>query len=255
MGRGDAPNPAREMTPRWRRLLSAYLAAAMALTLGHFLWAWSTAFRLLASDTPVRTRWLLFGFEPTDQFGVMLVVALAAVMGSLSVSAVVFSNRAGHRTLEDRWQHWYLHRPLIAAGIGVLLYVTVIAGLIGPIDGSANELALAAAIGGLAGLFTERVLAAMRKALGATPFDRSTSDPQVTSEDPGTAPGGAVGAASAVTAPVPAGAVPSVNGSAPVSEASAVEAPASGAPVSKGHAVGTVSGEALAGVTQRPPSP
>ncbi|MGY1702767.1 hypothetical protein [Geodermatophilus sp. SYSU D00766] len=165
------------MSDRSRRAVGVWLFALTVVVLGHFLWAWSTAYRLVGPRPHrVRVNWFWWGFHPTAQFSLLLIVMLAAMLGSMVTVTMIFANRSGHRTLEERWEYWYLYRPLSAAGVGVLLYVVVVAGLLGTAVGGEGSLAFAAAIGGLAGLFTDRVIAAMRQALGASPFNVSASD-------------------------------------------------------------------------------
>lgn len=168
-----------EMSGRARRAIGCWLLVFGSVVLANFLWAWSTADRLNrdGASPAIRVHWLWWSFGPTAQFTLLLVVALAAMMGSVATMALVFSNRAGHRQLEERWEYWYVHRPLSAACIGLLFYVVVTAGFLGNGDTGGSRLTTAAATGALAGLFTDRVLAAMRSALGASAFNKSASDP------------------------------------------------------------------------------
>lgn len=71
---------------------------------------------------------------------------------------------------------WYLTRPFTAAGIGVLAYALLQVGFFGSNNNTNSELLAAAAIGGLAGLFTDQLLQKMRTALGLTAFLKSASD-------------------------------------------------------------------------------
>jgi hypothetical protein len=78
-------------------------------------------------------------------------------------------------------------RPGAAAAIGLLFYSTVFAGLLGTGVPQHQDLTVAAAIGGLAGLFTDRVLALLRSALGASAFNVSASRPEEAARTGGTA--------------------------------------------------------------------
>lgn len=160
-----------------RVALGLWLVAFGAVALGHVLWSWSLASRLLVAPAhAVRTQWLWWSFRPTTVSALLLVVVSTACAGSLATVGLVFANRAGHRTLEQHWQWWYVLRPLAASSIGVLFYAVVVSGLLGGTKVTPGELSVAAAVGGLARLFTDRVLALMRGALGASAFNVSASD-------------------------------------------------------------------------------
>jgi hypothetical protein len=96
-----------------------------------------------------------------------------SVLGSLAIMIITFSNRAGQNTLEHGFLWWYLTRPFAAAAVGVLFYMAIIAGFFDQTSATGRSaLVLAAAIGGLAGLFTDKVLQKMRAALlGLSTFD------------------------------------------------------------------------------------
>jgi hypothetical protein len=126
----------------------------------------------------VRAHWLGIGFSPTADFAMLAIVALTAMAGSAVHMALIFANRAGHGKLERTWAFWYLLRPGAAALLGVLTYVVIKAGFLGSVsDSQGKGLAFAAAVGALAGLFTDKVIAKLRDAIGASPFDRSASHP------------------------------------------------------------------------------
>lgn len=172
-----------------KRAVGLWLLCLGVGALGHLLWAWALATRLDAAAgtaSRIRAHWLWLAFTPTPQFGRLLVVVLTALCGSVATMALIFGNRAGHRKLEEDWEWWYLLRPMSAAAIGVLAYVVVIAGFLGTTDSGDGKLAVAAAIGALAGLFTDRVLAAMRSALGASAFNVSASTPAEAKKTGGT---------------------------------------------------------------------
>ena len=168
------------MSPTTQRWLGSGLAVLGPVAAAHLTWAWSTTARLLSSGTRggTPTHWLWLRFELSPAAGLLLVVLFAAVAGSVVVTGMVFANRAGHGTLEQHWAWWYVLRPGCAPCIGLLLYATVFAGLFGGGAPEHQDLALAGAIGGLAGLFHDRVLALLRGALGASAFNVSASLPE-----------------------------------------------------------------------------
>ncbi|MFL6136913.1 MAG: hypothetical protein ACJ74O_03845 [Frankiaceae bacterium] len=166
-----------------RRLLGSWLLLFSALVLGHLLWAWSFAARLTGLESTatahVRVHWFWIGFSPTVDFALLAVVALTAMAGSAAHMSLIFASRTGHGKLEQTWAFWYLLRPGASALLGVLAYIIVKAGFLGSAsDSQGKGLAFAAAVGALSGLFTDTVMAKMRAALGASPFNRSASDPR-----------------------------------------------------------------------------
>lgn len=158
---------------KWRRRgLGAYLVVLGLALLAVIPWAWSFASRVVdaKAGTTVRAHFLGAAFTPTGEFSLVLIVMLTALMGSVAVLAMTFSSRAGHETLERGYVWWYLTRPISAAGLGLLFYMTVTAGFFTATTSTDRPaLVLAAAIGGLAGLFTDQVLKKMRTVLGLLP--------------------------------------------------------------------------------------
>jgi hypothetical protein len=61
--------------------------------------------------------------------------------------------------------------------VAVLFYMVIAAGYLDqPTDRGRAALVIAAAVGGLAGLFTDKVLQAMSKLLGQTPFTTTATE-------------------------------------------------------------------------------
>lgn len=182
-GRAELRRSARELLAsrpmaRSRRIgVGLYLMTLSALTIAVTPWAWSVAMGLHAEPpVTVTVRLLRWSFVPSADFAIVVIVALMAVIGSLVVSSLVFSTRAGKETLERGYLWWYLIRPLSAAGLGVLFYLSVVAGFFQqPAQQGRGALVVAAAIGGLAGLFTDQVMAKMRGILGLKPFSVAAS--------------------------------------------------------------------------------
>lgn len=176
--------PRHPMDHRKRIALGVYMAVLGAIALAIVPWAWSLATRMVAgaaagksAGTSKAAHFLWFTFTPSADFTLLIVVMVMALVGSVAVSLLTFGNRAGHKTLEDGFTWWYMTRPITAVGIGVLFYMTVVAGFFNQsaADGR-TALAVAAAVGGLAGLFTDQVLQKMRGVLGQTRFDEASSD-------------------------------------------------------------------------------
>lgn len=71
------------------------------------------------------------GVHPAKGSVLLLVVILAAVIGSCATLALTLAHRAGYSSLEKGWGWWYVPRPFTASGIGVLAHALFRAGLFG----------------------------------------------------------------------------------------------------------------------------
>lgn len=162
-----------------RRVIGTYLMVLGLLMIVFVPWAWSVAWRANDADS---------GDAPASFFGLdftasapatlLIMVVLMAVIGSVTVMTLVFAARAGHGTLEQTYLWWYITRPVSAAGLGVLVYIFIIAGVFDFAtieDGSTPALVVAAAVGALSGLFTDQVLDRVRRVLGLSAFDTGTA--------------------------------------------------------------------------------
>lgn len=167
--------------------VGCYLALLAAVALAITPWAWSLATSGISSRAAGRARFLGLSFKPTAEFNLIIIVMLMSVLGSLAVMIITFANRAGHETLEHGFLWWYLIRPFAAAAIGVLFYMAIIAGFFNQRSATGRSaLVLAAAIGGLAGLFTDIVLQKMRAALlGLSAFDAPAPTAKQNASTPG----------------------------------------------------------------------
>lgn len=175
-GPGHEPSAPDSMSPLARTMIGIWIVALAAVSLGHLPWAWAIAVRLTGAKSSVHVHWLGVRFTPQKASILLIIVMLTAVIGSVATLALTFAHRAGYNKLEKGWGWWYLTRPFTAAGIGVLAYALLQVGFFGSNNATSQELFAAAAIGGLAGLFTDQLLQKMRGALGLTAFLKSASD-------------------------------------------------------------------------------
>src|SRR4051812_42530447 len=175
------PVAAPQMKAGPRIAIGVYLGLMSAIVLAHLLWVWSFTARLVpgtagASHRHVRVHWLGLAFTPTVEWALVLLVVFAAAAASLAHLSLVFSNRYGLGTLQPAWTWWYLLRPGAAAIVGVVAYVVLKAGFLGTVtDQDQHSLAFAAAVGALAGMFTDALIAKLRAAMGASPFEQATA--------------------------------------------------------------------------------
>jgi hypothetical protein len=172
----------RTMRTSRRRLVGVYLAVSGIASLAILPWAWSTVSRAAVAKQAISAHFLTVPFRLSPEAGVIMIVALMAVVGSVVATMQAFTNRAGHETLERGFLWWYLLRPIVAALLGVAFYLVVIAGLLSASGNSVPALVGAAAIGALAGLFTDQVLTKLRRALGQFEYTDAASGKPADSE-------------------------------------------------------------------------
>jgi len=161
--------PLEEMSTAHRRMVGGYLVLLGTSLVATLLWAWSFANQLIESDT-ARVHFLGIGFSPSATFSLLLIVVLTASAASFAVMSIVFASRAGLRTLEPRWEWWYLTRPLVASVIAIVVYEAIAAGFFDAVPAvDTTSLVFAASVGGLTGLFTDQILGKLRSMLGLSP--------------------------------------------------------------------------------------
>lgn len=167
------------MSDLGRRAIGCYLVLFGLVLLLFVPWAWSVAWRANdAANGEAAASFLGVDFTASAPAMLLAMVVVMAVIGSITVMTLVFAARAGHGTLEQTYVWWYVTRPVSAAGLGVLVYMFIVAGVFDFAtieDGSTPALVVAAAIGALSGLFTDQVLDRVRKVLGLSPFDIGTA--------------------------------------------------------------------------------
>lgn len=154
------------MTVAWRVGLWMWIVTLMVAALVHLPWAWSHTSRLIAGKgKPRQASWLGITFQPTAASFLILIVVLSAMIGSATILALSLGHRAGYQKLNKGWELWYLLRPVTAIGVGVISFALLKAGLL-TVGTADSDLFAAAAIGGLAGLFTDQLLQRMSRVFG-----------------------------------------------------------------------------------------
>ncbi|HEY3034380.1 MAG TPA: hypothetical protein VGJ54_06955 [Streptosporangiaceae bacterium] len=170
-----------------------WVAAAVGLWLGFLgvaalmagVWAWGIADRV--GTTSVAVRWVGPDFSATAGTSALVLAAVGGVVGSFVHSASLFASRVGRRTFENSYFWWYLLRPLEAALVAMVFVAALRAGFValGTSNTGTTTTVLAFLAGGLAGLFTDRVMQRLRQILGATRTDEKASE-QLPPGTPGT---------------------------------------------------------------------
>lgn len=143
--------------------VALWLIVASAASIAGIVWKWSDG------DSAA-----------SDGRSMLVLAVLAAIAGSVVHLIPTFTLRAGRWTLEHGFGWWYLLRPFAAALLGMLFSLVVRAGLltIGTDEAGPRPEVLVVA-GGLAGLFTDRVMQRMLTLLGSVDPSKSASQANV----------------------------------------------------------------------------
>lgn len=153
-----------------------WLFALGAASLLAAVWAWALADRSLVDDEAVR--WIGPDFTATAATSVLVLAVVGGVVGSFVHAASLFATRVGRQTFEVSYVWWYLLRPLESALVALVSVAAVRSGLLalGASETDSTSTVLAFLTGGLAGLFTDRVMQRLRGLLGATRTDKKASE-------------------------------------------------------------------------------
>lgn len=94
----------------------------------------------------------------------LLIVMVAAALGSYVHLATSFADYVGARKLVWSWGWWYVLRPFIGMALGVIVYFALRAGLLVPSSGAEalNPYGVAA-ITGMAGMFSKQATDKLRE--------------------------------------------------------------------------------------------
>jgi hypothetical protein len=134
----------------------------------------------LSTDDGTRRVDLVFGSASVDMSREVALIVLASALGALGgmihgASSLV--NYIGNRSFRARWASWYLARPALGAGMGLVLYLAIRAGFLN-LGADAEDQAInvygIAAVALLGGLFSKQATAKMQQvftALFETPAD------------------------------------------------------------------------------------
>lgn len=185
---GPPSRSARAMPTATRRVVGAANAAAGVAALLALVGAYGLSERLVAAQEaappgaiatePLLAQWGL-DVEISLDMSLLLLGAVAGLVGSLIQQSQVFSQRAGHENLEQGFVWWYLLRPVWSALLGAIVVVAISAGLvsIGDTTTSTAGVTVLTTAGALAGLFTDKVLQRFQDLLGASDPASSTISP------------------------------------------------------------------------------
>lgn len=156
-----------------KRVVAAWLFAIGVASFVGVIWMWRVVDVLTNApgQQPVvrLIRWIGPDFPATASSATLVLMACAAVGGSVVHMVTIFTHRAGRRTLEAGYAYWYFLRPVASGVLGVLFGLVVRAGL--STIGSGNtepDVTTLVVAGALAGLFTDRIIQQMLRLLGST---------------------------------------------------------------------------------------
>lgn len=181
-GRQGADQALNGVPPRTRRHTSPCYTCGIdhmsrATTVAVALWLIVAS---AASIAGIVWRWSEGDAAASDGRAMLVLAVLAAIAGSVVHLIPTFTLRAGRWTLERGFGWWYLLRPFAAALLGMLFSLVVRAGLltVGTDEAGPRPEVLVVA-GGLAGLFTDRVMQRMLTLLGSVDPSKSAAQEKV----------------------------------------------------------------------------
>jgi hypothetical protein len=141
--------------------LGIFVAAITSLALFVMVEIWP-AVEAATATNPTRTIQInvaSFGFAATPSVVMLLLVLLMGALGSSIYGIRALVTHVGKGDFEASWSSWYLLTPLVGAGLALVVYFTLLGGLLG---GSANTAVInpygIAATAGLTGLFSRNAL-------------------------------------------------------------------------------------------------
>lgn len=142
-----------------RSLIGAWLMAMLVVGTVALLAIWplatdSQAPGYLAPYLPV------LHLRMTFDVSLLLIGWLAGMLGGLIHAASALASRAGSGRLTATWTLWYLTHPLVGGALALLTIFAVRGGLLTMSSGSTQAVNLygVAAIAGVAGLFTRKIM-------------------------------------------------------------------------------------------------
>lgn len=165
----------KQSTIRWL-IVAINIVEALA-TLAFLIWAYGLAEHLVAAEETAEPHqvasrtvgWWFVTFDVTLNMSLLIVGAAAGAAGSVIRQTMDYARTS--RTREHRSVAWYLLRPLWSALLGSVSVIAVNTGLISIGDETTSSAGVAVLVltGCLAGLFTDQVLARLRRMLDTTP--------------------------------------------------------------------------------------
>jgi len=145
-------------------VISVYILSLLVLSVYSLVAIWPANPATFANSTaPSSVRFLTARYTLPSETWVLLIVIVAGVIGSLIHSAWNLGAFLGKREFKASWTLWYLAHPFVGAGLAVLIYFALRAGLLssGTTAGNLNLFGIAA-ISGLAGMFTREAMAKLK---------------------------------------------------------------------------------------------
>lgn len=143
--------------PLWSTALGAFLFALGVVLIYLLVALWPAVQQAAAGKAVEPITWFGREWRPDPETAFLIVVVLAASLGSYVHAATSFSDYAGNRMLDPSWIWWYLLRGFVGVGLATLFYFALRGGYLGA-DAVADRLNPygVAAVAGLIGLFSKQ---------------------------------------------------------------------------------------------------
>ena len=115
----------------------------------------------------VQVLWGLLSGSITKEMQFLLIVAIMGALGGLVYSMTLFAHYIGREDFKNRYWCWYVLRPLIGAILAVIFYLTFRGAFFTlSVDTQNLNISGIAALGGLAGIFSQEVMEKLRELAG-----------------------------------------------------------------------------------------
>jgi hypothetical protein len=148
-----------QSTRRTERLLGAYLIVLIVLFAYLLIEFWPLATVENGEQTWDKKVTLLFGleFEVNHEIRLLILVILAAAVGSYIHAATSFATYVGNKSFVASWTWWYVLRPFIGMALALVFYFVLRGGLLS-VQSGAEDLSPygIAAVAGLVGIFSKQ---------------------------------------------------------------------------------------------------
>ena len=156
------------LTPKELRivvLISVYVLALLALFIYGLVAVWPADTTAVTNSTATSTvKFLNTTYTITDEARILLIVAMAGVIGALVQSMWALGAFVGEKDFEESWALWYIAHPFVGAGLAEIIYFSLRAGLLSTGTTAANlNLFGIAAVAGITGMFTKDAMKTLKE--------------------------------------------------------------------------------------------
>jgi hypothetical protein len=154
----------------WGTVLVVLTLVAYALLLTMVFNLWDAA---ISDDGGARSVDLVFGTASVEMSREVALLVLTSALGALGGLVHLSSSLVsyvGNRSFRARWASWYLARPVLGAGMGLVLYLVIRAGFLNLGDNAEDQAINVygiAAVALLGGIYSKQATAKLQQVFTA----------------------------------------------------------------------------------------